>query len=54
MNNSHVQKSPKRGRSSLNKFIHIILITKFVAVEIAATVIFFVWLYRELIHEIKR
>lgn len=36
------------------KFFEIIVKIKLVAIELAATIIFFVWLYRELIHEIKR
>jgi hypothetical protein len=46
-------RTPKHGRARAN-FFEIIVKIKLVAIELAATIIFFVWLYRELIHELKR
>ena len=43
----------KRRRFNLNLFLILIQI-KLVAIELAATIVFFVWLYRELIHELRR
>ena len=45
--------APKYGRTGADVF-RIIAQVKFVAVEIAAAIVFFVWLYREVIHELRR
>jgi hypothetical protein len=42
----------KQVRTRAN-FFHVLIQVKLVAIELAATIVFFVWLYRELIHELK-
>jgi len=51
MNLFHIR-TPKHGRTRAN-FFHVLIQVKLVAIELAATIVFFVWLYRELIHELK-
>lgn len=43
----------KNGHAKANLF-HVLIQVKLIGLEIAATIVFFVWLYRELIHELHR
>jgi hypothetical protein len=42
---------PKKGLAR-EKFFQTLLLVKLIILEIAATVVFLVWVYRELIHEL--
>ncbi len=43
----------RNGHARVRLF-EVLILVKLVAIEIAATIVFFVWLYRELIHELKQ
>jgi hypothetical protein len=55
LNNTHTKttRTPKKRRKGINIF-HILLKVKLAATEIAATIVFLVWLYRIFMHEIGR
>jgi hypothetical protein len=46
-------RAPKEQRSNAD-FSHILIQIKLVALELATTIVFFVWLYRILMHEVGR
>jgi hypothetical protein len=45
-------RAPKYGRTRARIF-EVITTIKLIAIEVAATIIFLVWLYRELVHELR-
>jgi hypothetical protein len=49
---AHRNRVSRNGHTRAN-FLSILIQAKLIALEVAATIIFFVWLYRELIHELK-
>ena len=44
-------RTPKRRTRA--DFFEIVLHVKIVALELAVTIVFFVWLYREVIHQLR-
>jgi hypothetical protein len=49
----HRVRTPKSGHVGAD-FFHVLIKIKLIAIEVAATIVFFVWLYRELLHELRR
>jgi hypothetical protein len=46
-------RTPKHGRARA-RFFHVLMLVKLIALELAATILFLVWIFRELIHELRR